>query len=45
MRTPANQPASHRQLDKFALQLNEEAKRKQKLRAQLDEIKSNMSQY
>ena len=33
------------QLNKFAVQLSEEAKRKQKLRVQLDEIKSNMSQY
>jgi len=38
-------PGSHRQLERFARNLNEEAKKKQKLREQLDEIKSAMSQY
>ena len=32
-------------LNKFAKSLNEEARKKQKLRAQMDEIRSNMSTY
>ena len=34
-----------RKLDEFAHKLNEEAKKKRQLRAQMDEIKSNMSMY
>ena len=39
------QPAVRRELDKLSQKLNEEQRRKQKIRAQIDEIKSNMSQY
>ena len=43
----ANPTASKntQKLDKVARSLNEEARKKQKLRAQIDEMKSNMSTY
>ena len=37
--------ASQRQLDMLAHKISEESKRKAKLRQQMDEIRSNMSQY
>lgn len=39
------QPKMTQKLDEFAIKLNEEARKKQKLRAAIDEIKSNMSMY